>query len=118
MSQINKLNYDTKTNPVGVTDRSKQATAEDFNEIKAVVNNCADGINWIKSDEMALSVGINHVLFLAPYPSGVPYGIVVHNCYNSRGYLIGHTITNKTINGFDVTVSEAGNFLYLSVPKR
>ncbi|MDD4971904.1 MAG: hypothetical protein PHT07_20960 [Paludibacter sp.] len=118
MSQIAKLNYGVKTNPVGVTDRSKQATAEDFNEIKTVVNDCVDGINWIKSDEAALSVGVNHILFLAAYPVGLPYVIVVHNAYDSRGYLLSHTITNKTKDGFDVTVASAGTFLYLTVPKR
>lgn len=118
MSQIAKLTYDAKTNAVAVVNRPTQATAEDFNEIKTVVNNCADGINWIKSDEVALSIGVNAITFLAPYAAGTPYGIVVHNCYNSSGYLVAHTITDKTVNGFNVTVGEAVNLVYLAVPKR
>lgn len=118
MTQINKLTYQTKTNPVAIVDRTKQATAEDFNELKATVNECVDGINWIKSDEVALVAGVNHVSFMAAYPSGVPYGIIVHNCYNSKGYLTAHRISNKTVSGFDVTVSEACTLTYLSVPKR
>jgi len=118
MTQINKLTYTNKTNPISVVDRTKQATAEDFNEIKSIVNDCVDGINWIKSDEVALVVGVNHVSFMAAYPAGVPYGIIVHNCYNSKGYLVAHKISNKTTSGFDVTVSEASTFMYLAVPKR
>lgn len=118
MSQISKLTYSNKTNPIAIVDRTKQATAEDFNEIKVVVNNCVDGINWIKSDEVPLIPGINTVLFLASYPSGIPYGIIVHNCYNSKGYLVAHKISNKTVSGFDVNVSEACTLTYLAVPKR
>lgn len=118
MSQIFKLTYSTKTNPVAITDRTKQATAEDFNEIKTVVNNCVDGINWIKSDEVSIPSGTTTVSFLAHYPAGVPYGIVVHNCYNSKGYNVAHRISNKTVSGFDVTVSEACTLTYLAVPKR
>ena len=118
MTQIAKLNYNTKTNPVAITDRTKQATAEDFNEIKTVVNNCADGINWIKSDEVALVIGVNTVEFLSPYPAGIPYGIVIHDCRDSKGYLLAHTISNKTVLGFDVTVTKSGTLTYLAVPKR
>lgn len=115
---IAKLTYATKSNKVAVDDRTTQATAEDFNEIKTVVNNCVDGINLIKADEVALTAGLNNVLFLVPYPAGVSFAIVVHNCYNPDGYLVAHTITNKTVNGFDVTVSEAVNFLYMATPNR
>ena len=118
MSQIAKLTYSTKTNPVSVTDRSKQATAEDFNELKEVVNNCVDGINWIKCNENSIPSGTTTVSFLFPYPVGLPYAIIVHNCYNSKGYLVAHRITNKTVSGFDVTVSEACTLTYLAVPKR
>ena len=118
MSLISKLTYQTKTNPIAITDRTKQATAEDFNEIKTVVNNCVDGINWIKSDEIHIPSGTTTVLFLNAYPSGVPYGIIVHNCFNTKGYNVAHRISNKTVLGFDVTVSEASTFTYLAVPKR
>lgn len=118
MSLISKLDYAEKSNVVEVVNRPTQATAEDFNEIKTVVNSLVDGINQIKANEVALVQGINHVLFLAAYSVGVPYCIIVHNCYNSSGYLVGHTITNKTVSGFDVTVGEAVNFIYLSVPQR
>jgi hypothetical protein len=57
MSQIDKLDYEAKTNAVAITNRPTQATAEDFNEIKEVVNNCVDGVNWIKSDEAVLAAG-------------------------------------------------------------
>lgn len=42
-----KITYDTKTNLVAVTDVTKQATAEDFNEIKAVVNAIADAVDLL-----------------------------------------------------------------------
>lgn len=115
---INKLTYATKSNKIAVADRTTQATAEDFNEIKEVVNNCVDGINLIKADEVALIAGVNNVVFLTAYPIGLPFAIVVHNCYNASGYLVAHTITNKTVTGFDVTVSEAVDFLYMATPNR
>lgn len=118
MSQIGKLAYTNKTNVVPVVDRTKQATAEDFNDIKTVVNNCVDGINWIKSDEVSIPSGTTTVSFLAAYSAGIPYGIVVHNCYNSKGYNVSHRISNKTVSGFDVTVSEPSTLTYLAVPKR
>ena len=101
MAQLNKLTYQDKTNPVPVVDRPTQATAEDFNEIKATVNACVDGINQIKSDEAALVAGTQTVLFLAPYPLGVPFVLTVINCVNDQGYKVGHTITNKNKDGFD-----------------
>lgn len=118
MSLISKLDYAQKSNVVEVVNRPTQATAEDFNEIKTVVNNCVDGINWIKSDEKVLTAGTTRVLFTNAYPVGLAYGVVIHNCYDSRGYLAGHTITNKGIDGFDVTVNVACTLLYLTVPKR
>lgn len=118
MSQITKLTYGTKTNIVAISDRTKQATAEDFNDIKTVVNNVVDGVNYIKADEVALVSGLNHVLFLTAYPTGITFCIIVHNCYNSDGYLVGHSITNKTKDGFDVTIGEAANLIYLTVPQR
>jgi len=118
MSQIGKIIWDDKSNARPVTDRTKQAVAEDFLEIKTVVNNCVDGINWIKSDEVALAIGVNHIAFNFAYPVGVAYLIMVHNCYNTTGYLIAHTITNKLRTGFDVTVSESGILTYMTVVKR
>lgn len=41
---LNKLNYATKTNPKPIIDRSKQATAEDFNEIKEAFNPLVDAV--------------------------------------------------------------------------
>lgn len=118
MGLISKIIYGNKSNAIPVVNRLIQATAEDFNEIKEVVNNCVDGINWIKSDEVQLAKGNNTVLFLSAYPFGVPFAIIVHNCYNTRGYLVAHTITNKNITGFDISVGEACILTYLSVPKR
>lgn len=118
MTQIAKLTYEQKYNRLAIVERKSQATAEDFNEIKTIVNQCVDGINWIKCDEIALESGINHVSFLAPYPAGIPYAIIIHNCYNSKGYIVAHKISNKSVSGFDVTVSEACVFNYLSTPKR
>lgn len=37
-----KITYTDKTNPIDVVDRSQQATAEDFNEIKTAINANAD----------------------------------------------------------------------------
>jgi hypothetical protein len=47
-----QLTYDNKTNPIDVIDRSQQATAEDFNEIKSVVNaNATDADDRITQNE-------------------------------------------------------------------
>ena len=40
-----KITYHRKSNPQAVVDRTKQATAEDFNEIKEVVNTHADELD-------------------------------------------------------------------------
>jgi hypothetical protein len=118
MVQLNKLTYANKTNPVPVVDRSTQATAEDFNEIKTIVNATVDGINQIKSDEAALVAGNQTVEFLAPYPLGVPFVIATLSCVNAQGYRVAATITNKTKDGFDVNVGEPCTLVYLSVPQR
>jgi len=115
---IGKLTYETKTNPNAVTDRTKQATAQDFNEIKTVVNNCVDGINWIKCDEVNITAGTTRILFNEAYPEGIPFAILIHEIRNSKGYLVSHGITNKDRFGFDVTVSSAGVMVYLTAPRR
>ena len=118
MSQINKLTYSDKENVVPVEERKKQATAEDFNEIKTVVNNCVDGINWIKSNEHSLVAGTNTIEFLSPYPVGVPFALTVINCIDSKGYWVAHTITDKNNSGFTVTVEKDCTLFYLSTPRR
>lgn len=40
-----KITYDDKSNNVTIVDRTKQATAEDFQDIKDTVNNNVDDIN-------------------------------------------------------------------------
>lgn len=118
MSQITKIDYEDKINVVAIRVRKEQVVAEDMNMIKSITNQCVDGVNWIKSDELPLNAGVNAVAFLAPYPVGVPFGIVLHTCTNSKGYQVAHKISNKSVSGFDVTVSEACTFTYLAVPKR
>lgn len=44
---IIKITYATKSNAVPISNRPQQATAEDFNEIKTVVNNAIDVIEPI-----------------------------------------------------------------------
>jgi len=116
MSQ--KITYEDKHNLHPVTDRPTQATAEDFNEIKDVVNSLSGNIDMTKSDEVPLVAGTNTVAFRIPYPLGAEFVVIVHNCYDSRGYTVGHSIDNKTLNGFDVTVPVDCNLLYLSVERR
>lgn len=120
MSQIDKISFEEKTNPVEVSNRGTQATAEDFNEIKTVVNNLVDGVNWIKCDEAILEAGDNVVPFNSSYPDGVSYFITVLQCKNSKGYIMGHSVPNetKTKNGFTVNVDEAGTLVYLAIPQR
>lgn len=43
MAQL-KITYEDKTNPVPIVDRTQQATAADFNQIKQIVNNNADDV--------------------------------------------------------------------------
>jgi hypothetical protein len=95
-----------------------QATAEDFDEIKEVVNNCVDGVNWIKSDEAVLAAGDNTVEFIAAYPDGVPFVIPVSKCIDANGYLISHVITNKSKTGFDINVGKDCTLVYMAVPQR
>jgi hypothetical protein len=118
MSQIDKLDYEDKTDPVAVTNRPTQATSDDFNEIKEVVNNCVDGINWIKCDEVAIAADGDTVAFLVAYPDGVAYFVTVLNCINDMGYKVAHTISNKSKIGFDVNVSEACTMVYLTAIQR
>ena len=118
MALITKVTYDDKININPIVTRVNQATAEDFIELKEVINNCVDGINWIKSDEADIPAGTTRILFNSAYPSGVPFAILIHNCYESNGYLAAHSITNKDIDGFDVTVSVPAKVLYLTSPKR
>jgi len=58
MTQIARLTYEEKYNRLAIIERKSQATAEDFSEIKLIVNQCVDGINWIKCDEIALELEV------------------------------------------------------------
>ena len=118
MAQLSKLTYSNKTNPVAVVDRPTQATAEDFNEIKTIVNACVDGVNQIKSDEAALVAGNQTVNFLVAYPLGIAFVVTTINCVNANGYRVAATITNKNKDGFDVNVGEPCILVYLAVPQR
>lgn len=118
MSQIQKLTYTVKTNPAAVTDRTKQATAEDFNEIKTTVNECVDGINGIKANSQNVVAGANTIAFLAAYPIGTSYAILTHRCYDADGFEVAHTITGKSNTGFTLTSPVAGTFLYSTQPIR
>ena len=54
--QQEQITYNDKSNPVPIVDRERQATAEDFNDIKSVVNNNADNV-----DDKFKQVAINLV---------------------------------------------------------
>lgn len=118
MGQIGKLNYGTKSNPNDVVDRLTQATAEDFNEIKEVVNNAVDGINWIKCDEQAVPAGTTPVAFIVPYPLGTPYVLFDIKCTDPGGYRLPYTLVAKDEDGFTITVAAACDVLYLAIPQR
>lgn len=59
---MSKLTYSDKTNPVAIVNRPTQATAEDFNEIKASANALYDGENDNVSEEVIpVKVGSNFI---------------------------------------------------------
>ena len=118
MSLITKILYTNKVNINAVIARVNQATAEDFNEIKEVVNNLVDAVNWMKCDEADLVAGDNDILFNDAYPVGVPFAIINHDCIDSNGYWVNNTITNKSETGFTINVSKACHLIYLCMPKR
>lgn len=118
MALLAKILYEEKYNRNPIIERKSQATAEDFNDIQTIVNAAVDDLNWIKCDEYDVPAGTTLVPFNDAYPEGVAYAILVHNCYNSKGYLTAHTITNPGREGFEVTVSEACRVLYLTSRKR
>jgi hypothetical protein len=118
MSTINKLTYDEKSNAEPITDRTTQATAEDFNDIKTTVNEVVDGVNYIKCNEQILVPGPNVVSFLSPYELGVLFVIIVSKCIDDNGYIVGNTITNKLNTGFTITVDRQCTLVYLSCPQR
>lgn len=49
---LEKITYVNKTNPKPIVDRSKQATADDFNEIKAKFNNAVDVVENFEPDNL------------------------------------------------------------------
>lgn len=120
MSLISKLGFPTKTNKIPVTDRTEQATAEDFNEIKTTVNEVVDGVNFLKVNEVAIVAGINNILFQYRYPTGTPYGIITHRCYDADGYEIAHEIPDsyKNSDGFRLISPVSGTLFYSTQPQR
>lgn len=118
MAQLNKLTYENKSNPVPVVNRQTQATAEDFNEIKAIVNAAVDGINWIKCDAAELVAGDNPITFIAPYPVGIEFKVVVITCTDADGYYISNRIISSSESGFVINVSKVCTLVYLAVPRR
>ena len=120
MSLISKLGFPTKTNQVAVVDRSKQATAEDFNEIKTTVNEVVDGVNFLKVNEVAIIEGINNIVFQYRYPTGTPYGIITHRCYDVDGYEVAHEIPDayKNSDGFKLISPVSGTLFYSTQPQR
>nr|WP_319265314.1 hypothetical protein [uncultured Draconibacterium sp.] len=118
MALLSKVTYTDKENVNPVVIRKNQATAEDFNELKTVLNAAVDDLNWIKADEYDVPAGTTLVPFNDAFPDGVPYAILVHNCYDSNGYLLGHTLGSQLRAGFEVTVSKACKVVYLAIRKR
>lgn len=62
------ITYLDKTNPNPITDRTKQSTAEDWIEVKTVVNNLS-GLLHIESKDEALTAALTHTItFDGDYP--------------------------------------------------
>lgn len=118
MSLLSKILYNDKYNRNAVIERESQATAEDFNDIKTIVNALTDDLNWIKSDEFSVNAGTTTINYNNAFPDGVAYAVVVLACYNGQGYAVAHKTTNPTRNGFDLTVGQACVGIYLAIRKR
>ena len=112
-----KITYLDKTNIRPITDRTKQATAEDFQDIKDSHNELAELVDMFKANTAVLVVGENQITFIKPYPVGIAFEILIHLSYDSKGYLTSHTTSAKDRFGFKVTVTKAGNFTYYTAPK-
>ena len=118
MADLPKITYEDKVNVNAVTVRKNQATAEDFNEIKEVVNSLAFALDFMKCDVANLAAGSNVVTFNSAYPSGEEFIVIVLWCVDSNGYAVSHEITAKSETGFTVDVTKACDLLYLSMPRR
>ena len=118
MSLLSKITFTNKYNKNAVGEREAQATAEDFNEIKSVVNALVNDLNWIKSDAFAVEAGTTTILFNDAFDVGVPYAVAILSCNNANGYYVSFATSNHLRTGFDITVGQACSGLYLAIRKR
>lgn len=118
MGLLSKILFGNKYNINPIVIREAQATAEDFNELKTVVNACVDDLNWIKSDEFEIGAGTTTVSFNDAFPDGVAVAVAILICNNANGYFVANKVTNPTREGFDITVSQAASGMYLAIRKR
>lgn len=73
---LEKITYEDKSNPIPVVTRSEQATAEDFNEIKEVVNNLVDRANLVGAPGftyIAFASSDTGTGFTLDYSTSLPY---------------------------------------------
>ena len=113
---VAKLTYEDKVNSVAIVERRLQATAEDFNDIKEIVNAAVDSVNTIKSDEVSLESGTTVVNFRVAFPDGTEYTLIAF-CFNESGSMLGRTISNPGLSGFSVTVKSACTIKYIAIRK-
>ena len=76
MTAIEKITYADKSNTIPVVDRPLQATAEDFNEIKEVVNNLVDRANLVGAPGftyIAFASSDTGADFTMEYSTSLPY---------------------------------------------
>lgn len=76
MTPLEKITYEDKSNPIPVMDRPLQATAEDFNEIKEVVNSLVDRANEVGTPGflyIAFASSDTGADFTMTYSTSLPY---------------------------------------------
>lgn len=118
MANLAKIEYDDKSNVNDVINRQIQATAEDFNDIKNITNAVVDAVNGMKCDQVDVITGINTVIFNDPYPAGYEFIILYIVVTDATGLHVGYVTSNKSENGFDITVAKSGTLRYLTMPRR
>lgn len=66
----------------------------------------------INTGSVSLLAGTTPIVFSRPYEVGEDWGFLVRKALNADGFDIDCTVSNKTVNGFDIAVGEACTFTY------
>lgn len=90
--------------------------SEDLNDFMREIEDYIQAVIFrllgINEGEVSLIAGTTPIAFTTAYETGEDWDFIKRTAINADGFSIGVSITNESVTGFSVTVSEACTFKY------